>query len=470
MKKLGLAFVLGLFLFSCKGTSYIENGGSINEKTHLIHFASDDENVAVVEVHTKKGDVVKEGEHLKSGSEIVVEAVFKDYDFEVESWLINSKPTHQKLKSFSYTIKEDLNIQLKLNKLTFDETKPNIVFKIPEVDGKDEVDLNLFLAGKKAGQTIQIDFGDGIKTDYVFESTKAGQITRRIDIPCEVKIYGGLTLLEATQNKYISEISFYNSNSLKIVRLSQNKISKVDLATIPACKELQITDNKITEIDLTPCAELDEFYCSYNKITTFDVSKNKRLTVLTCHHTEITTLNISNNPLLEVLTAGGNKYSKEIVFDNNPLIRSLDLENVGFSSINLSNLKKLEKLRLMGNNLKEIKLENNVALQYLDVGNNKLEAIDVSMLPMLEELRLNKNKLKNLDLSKNDRLRIIKLQDNEFSACSLNKLFLSMKPPLNNDNGFGIAGNPDASTSNTKIAKDKGWRLDIEGDGSAVCQ
>ena len=44
-----------------------------------------------------------------------------------------------------------------------------------------------------------------------------------------------------------------------------------------------------------------------------------------------------------------------------------------------------------------------------------------------------------------------------------------MNPPLNQDNGFGIAGNEGAATSNTKIAKDKGWRLDVEGDGSATC-
>ena len=469
MKKLGLAFLLVFFLFSCKGTSSIGNEGTI-EKTWLVNFSSDDENVAVVKVFTEAGVEVKNGDRLNDGSKITLKAIFRDYDWEVESWEVNSRKEHQKLKTFSYVVVQDVNILLKLSKIVFDEAKPNIVFKVIEINGKDEVDLTLHLAGKKAGDVIQIDFGDGIKTDYTFTSTEASKVSKKIDVPAEVKIYGKLTHFNAIGNKCISEISFYNSNNLKVAKLSQNNISTIDLASIPACKELHITDNKLTEIDLTPCRELEEFYCGYNSIKKFDVSQNKGLTVLTCYNTGITELDISNNPLLEVLTAGGNKYSKEIVFDNNPSIKSLDLENAGFSSINLSNLKKLQKLRLKGNKLSSINLENNTLIDYLDLGDNALESLDVSMLPSLEEFSCNKNKLKSLDLSKNNKLRIIKIQNNEFSACSLNQLFLTMNPPLNEDNGFGIAGNEGAATSNTKIVKDKGWRVDVEGDGSAICQ
>ncbi len=469
MKKLSLVFVLVCLIFSCKGVSSINNETLDTKKTYLVNFSSDDENVAVVEVFTEKGVEVKTGERINSGR-ITVYAVFKDYNWEVDSWLINSEKSHQKLKSFYYDVEQDVSFSLKLSKIVFDESKPNIVFKIPEINGKDDVYLTLHLAGKKAGSVVQIDFGDGIKTDYTFASTEASKIARRIDIPAEVKIYGSLRLLDATQDKYISDISFYNSNDLEVIRLSQNKILKLDLATIPACRELHVTDNKITEIDLTPCRELEEFYCGYNKITQLDVSKNKKLTVLTCYNTDITELDISNNSLLEVLTAGDNKYSKEIVFDNNQLIKSLDLENSGFSYINLSNLKKLQKLRLKGNKLSSINLESNVLIDYLDLGNNALESLDVSMLPSLEELRCNKNKLKNLDLSKNIKLNVINIKDNEFTACSLNQLFLNINPPVDNNNGFAIAGNHGSSTSNTKIAKDKGWRFDVEGDGSAICQ
>ena len=468
MKKLGLVFVLGAFLFSCKG--YIENEMSPSEKTCLLTFSSDDEKIATVEILTLEGAKVESGGRLNSGSKITVQAMFKDYDFEVDSWEINSEKRNQKLKSFSYIVEKDVSFHLKLHKIIFDDSKPNIVFKIPEIDGKDEVDLMLQLAGKKAGETIQIDFGDGIKTDYTFPSIEASQINRTIDIPTEVKIYGHLTLLDATQNKYINEITFYNSNTLRIARLSQNRISKIDLTTIPACKELQITDNKITEIDLSPCRELEEFYCGYNKVAKIDVSQNKSLTVLNCYNTDITELDISNNPLLEVLRAGDNKYSKEIILDSNLLLKSIDLENSGFSSVNFSKLTKLQKLRLKGNKISSIRLENNTEIDYLDLGDNALESLDVSMLPLLEELRCNKNKLKSLDFSKNKKLNIINLQNNEFSACSLNQLFLNMNPPVDNNNGFAIAGNDGASASNTKIAKDKGWRLDVEGDGSAICE
>lgn len=469
MKKLGLAFLLVFFLFSCKGTSSIGNEETI-KKTWLVNFSSDDENVALIEVFTDFGVEVKNGDRLNDGSKITLRAIFKDYDWEVESWEINSQKRYQKLTSFSYVVVQDVGFCLKLSKIVFDEAKPNIIFKIPEIDGKDEIDLTVHLAGKKAGDSVQIDFGDGIKTDYFFTSVEASRIAKRIDVPALVKIYGKLTSFNAIGNKYISEISFYNSNNLKVVRLSQNKISKIDLASIPACKELSITDNKLTEIDLTPCRDLEEFYCGYNNITKLDVSRNKYLTVLTCYNTGITELDISNNSLLEVLTAGDNKYSKEIVFDNNPLIKSLDLENAKLSSVNLSNLKKLQKLRLKGNNLSFINLENNTLIDYLDLGENVLESLDVSMLSSLEQLRCNKNKLKSLDLNKNKKVNIINLKNNEFSACSLNRLFLGINPPVDENNGFAIEGNPGATTSNTKIVKDKGWRCDIEGDGSAICQ
>ena len=215
---------------------------------------------------------------------------------------------------------------------------------------------------------------------------------------------------------------------------------------------------------------MEELYCGYNKIEKLDVKENKSLTVLNCYNTHIKELDISNNPLLEILKAGDNEYSKEIVFDFNPLLKSIDLENIKLSSINLSNLKKLEKLWLKGNRLSSIKLKDNTLLNYLDLGENDIESLDVSMLPLLEELRCNKNKLKSLDLSENKKLKIINLKNNDFSACSLNQLFLSVNPPLEVNNGFAIGENPGATTSNTKIAKDKGWRLDVEGDGSAVCQ
>lgn len=354
----------------------------------------------------------------------------------------------------------------------FDESLPNIVFNIASEEelGKDEVSLILQVLGDGKGKSICIDWGDGEKKDYTFQVDEVSKISYKVGASAEVKLYGKLKLFDASAQKAIKNIRFYNSRMLETLRLSQNKIEKIDLLPLSSLKELQITDNKLTSIDVSSLSSLSELYCAWNKIAMLDVSKNVNLTVLTCYNTEITSLNLANNPLLEVLKAGDNKYSEVPVFTYNVNLKSIDFEHCHFTKINLKDLKRLEKAWLSGNKFSSIDLSNNKELIYLDVSNNEMESLDASELVRLETLMLNNNNLKNLDLKQNKRLNIVKLQNNLFSACSLNRIFDDVCLPLTKENGFGIKGNEGSATSNTSIAENKGWRLDMKGDGTATCE
>lgn len=356
-------------------------------------------------------------------------------------------------------------------KPSIDESLPNIIFKIASEAEmkKDEVELRLQIGGEKKGATIQIDWGDGSKKDYTFPTEDVAPISVTLDADSEVKIYGKLKSFDASLQKWIKFISFYNCASLEVLRISQNKIENIDLSPLSSLKELQITANKISKIDVSSLSNLQELYCAWNDIEVLDTSKNEKLTVLTCYNTKMQKLDVSSNKLLEVLKAGDNKYIEQPVLDANVNLKSIDFENCNFSSFNLEPFINIKNIWLSGNKMSSINLKNNTALIYVDISKNMLESIDLSTCEQIEELRLDKNKLKALDLSKNRRLNVIKLQNNDMSACELNKLFMNMAAPLNDKNGFGIKENPGSLTCKTDIVKNKGWRLDVEGDGSAPC-
>lgn len=354
----------------------------------------------------------------------------------------------------------------------FDESQPNIIFTIATEDelGKDEMPFILQVLGDGKKKNISIDWGDGNKKDYTFQADEVSKISSKVKASTEVKLYGKLKLFDASAQRSIKSIRFYNCRTLEILRLSQNKIEKIDLAPASSLKELQITDNLLTSIDVSSLRFLNELYCSWNKIPTLDVSKNLNLTVLNCYNTGITSLNLVDNTFLEVLKAGDNKYRQVPALTHNVNLRSIDFEHCNFTSIDLRNLKMLEKAWLSGNKFESVDLSQNKELIYLDLSNNDMKNLDISELVKLETLMLNNNKLKNLELKTNERLNIIKLQNNLFSACSLNKIFNSICPPLTKTNGFGINGNEGSATSDTSIAERKGWRLDMKGDGSAICE
>lgn len=471
-----IAAVIFFNFNSCKN-QFKNNHSEISteEKTFFeVSFNTGNDSAGSIKAEYKGGLEIKSGLKVLKGSIIVFKVNQKDYDYELTDWEINNAAVNGSCgkTKIEVTVNKNLFVKVNFKKKIFDTTKPNITFKIADSlsSGRDEADINLTLGAKKENTPIQIDWGAG-KEDFIIGSTTPAIIRRAVNAGGEVKIYGKLNHFNAMANKFIIEISFYNCGQLETVRLSQNKIQKIDLRTLPALKEIHVTDNAFTEIDLSGAENLEEFYCGWNKISELDTKKNPKLTVLTCYNTDIKKLDISGNPELEVLTAGDNTYTSPIILENNAKLKSLDLENCKLTALDITKLSKLETLRFKGNNITEIDLTGNIFLTYLDLGKNRLKNLNLSNLTELKELRVNGNALSALDLSKNNKLNVINLKGNKFDACALNKLYTEMNPPAElNTNAFAVGENPGAATSKTSIAKNKGWRMDIEGDGSGCRQ
>lgn len=433
-----------------------------------VKFETNNEKLASVKAAYKNGTEITSGTKVEKESLIVFFITHKDYDY-TNNWEINKiiAPEYFNKTKIELTIAEDVSVKVNFAKIHYDETKPNITLRISETlkNGEDETDITLTVGARNENTAIQIDWGSG-KEDFTIGSGTPVIITRTVDAGSDIKIYGKLNHFNASGNKFITGISFYNSSQLEIVRLSQNKINTIDLSTLPALKEIHLTDNNLTEIDLSHCENLEEFYCAWNTISALNTEANPKLTVLTCYNTGITELDISSNKELEVLTAGDNNYSKNIILDNNTKLKSIDLENCNFKNIDVTKLTKLKTLKLSGNNLTGIDLKNNILLSYLDLGKNMIKELELDKLTELEQLRINGNVLLNLDLSNNKKLNVIDLKNNKFKACALNDLYFLMNHPVDVHNSFAVDGNIGAAGSKTKTAKDKGWRIDVTGDGS----
>lgn len=313
-----------------------------------------------------------------------------------------------------------------------EEAPANITLKITDDLGYDaddeeitETALQLHLGALKEGTAIQIDWGDGEKRDYTIGSKDPANITETIDGGATVKIYGELSLLDATGNKTITEAHFSKTPALQVLRLAQNKLTAIDLSELTALKELWLTDNKLTAIDLSSLTNLEEFYGAWNNYPELKTHMNTKLTVLTCYNTAITALDLSHNKALEVLTAGANKYTNPLDLSQNTALKSLDLEGAGLPSIDVTPLVRLSKLNMQG------------------------------------------NQLTALDISQNKALRLLDLRANPIDACTLNDIYFLLPKAEEVDEARAyINKTTGGATSETAMLTNKGWKVDIKGDAT----
>lgn len=108
------------------------------------------------------------------------------------------------------------------------------------------------------------------------------------------------------------------------------------------------------------------------------------------------------------------------------------------------------------------------ALQQLYASKNDISSIDISGNLRLVRLGLNFNRISSLDLSRNRSLTGLYLLNNALSSRNLDRLFadLGRLKKRNENVNLRISGNPGALVSNTSVAEEKNWTVDVQGDGS----
>lgn len=118
-----------------------------------------------------------------------------------------------------------------------------------------------------------------------------------------------------------------------LIRLSMDatSVESVDITKNQALRILNISETKITEIDLSKSPAITEFYCTHSgyfnsdyKLKSVDVSKLPNLIRFACQDNLLTSLDISKNPLLQSLFCNGN-YLTSIDITANPYLETLDI-------------------------------------------------------------------------------------------------------------------------------------------------
>jgi hypothetical protein len=223
---------------------------------------------------------------------------------------------------------------------------------------------------------------------------------------------------------------------------SENKPSKVDTVDVDG-EQVKIYQyshtylkNTVHTVTITGDS-ITHFNCGDNNLTYLDVSKNTSLIGLYCFNNQLTNIDVSKNTALKVLDCFNNQLKKLDVSQNTTLTH----------------------LQCANNKLIDMDVSKNTALKVLDCSSNKLTDINVSRNIMLTILCCDDNQLTDLDVSNNTALKTLYCSFNKFSAAALNALFVSLHGNNIDDKKVTIYNNSGADACNTKIAKDKGWRV-----------
>lgn len=117
-------------------------------------------------------------------------------------------------------------------------------------------------------------------------------------------------------------------------------------------KLIDLTRNEISKIDLSKNVELEEAFLGNNELTELDVSGCSKLTYLEVFINQLEVLDLSNNPLLETLCANKNDL-ESLDLSKNPELVDLRLSSNELESLDLSSNSKLERVELDMNPLSE---------------------------------------------------------------------------------------------------------------------
>ncbi|MDO3695830.1 choice-of-anchor A family protein [Wenyingzhuangia sp. chi5] len=194
-------------------------------------------------------------------------------------------------------------------------------------------------------------------------------------------------------------------------------------------KKLDITDKGIkyvTGIELF--TSLEEFHASGNAFSTIDLSKNTLIRVLDVSNNKLSSLDLTNLGLLEELYAGKNAITS-IDLKSNLLLTKLVLRENNLITLDLTENEDLILIEVKGNVLEELILGEKKKLTELYAKSNRLRSIDVSKALNLVVLHLQYNFLEGtLDLDKNKCLLKLNLSDNLLEKVKFKNEFNSRVP------------------------------------------
>ncbi len=164
-----------------------------------------------------------------------------------------------------------------------------------------------------------------------------------------------IEVLLATNNE-LSSVNLENPN-LRLLQLSDNNLSEIDISSCPALEELGCDNNQITEINLTSNSQLIGFHLDNNQLTTIDCTGNPLLYYARCSNNNLTSISFNNNSKLIDLICSHNNIV-ELDFGQMPAIERLRIHENSFISIDLTANPLLRDLAVFNNQLQFLNVKN----------------------------------------------------------------------------------------------------------------
>ena len=207
--------------------------------------------------------------------------------------------------------------------------------------------------------------------------------------------------------------------------------------------EVQINSTEIYVINSNIFKDINMYQCV---IDGYNTSTGSTITTGT---------NLSAEELLKIKTIDCSQYSIEDFTGLEKLqnLETLNLEcDKDLKSIDLSNMKILQKLELESCHLETIDLSNNKELSYLDLSNNYLSEIDLSLNTKLDVLNLRHNYLTKLNIGNNKELTSLDITSNGINTIDLSQNVLLEYVTLDNNNLESIDLSKNTKLTRLKIS------------------
>lgn len=274
----------------------------------------------------------------------------------------------------------------------------------------------------------------------------------------------------------------YYSKGLRTLKLSGNKIEKLDLKGLKFLEEVDINEKNLKQIDTQDLVRLEDLRISnaknLNTLDTYDLRPIKELRLVNCGFTEfdsskmvkLTTLSLKNNELKDVVIPESSTITHLDLSGNNIKDLKLDSKKLLEVEANYNPIEKvsiaspeLYHLSLKHCNLEELDVKKFDKLKYLYLSNvnefnakfrNKITNLDLSENKELVKLYAENNFIRNIDLEANEKLLELNLENN-----GLEELKVSDKSELSS----AVSGNFNIKNNNlTKFVYAKGEHIDAE--------
>lgn len=328
--------------------------------------------------------------------------------------------------------------------------------------------LSFALAALSGSDKVYVDWGNGARQEYSVTSTSWTRIDGTAVGDGEeatVSIYGDVFAAHFESfGEYGELIGAWN-----------NKISSFDFSQNEILTMLNLYMNPIHTLNVGHLKDLYSLDCGYCELTSLDVSHNDNLEELSCKGNYLTSLDLKDCHFLHYLDAGVNLL-ESLDLGATPHLNTLLLANNNLETIDVSMLQDVSKMSLQGNLLTSIDLSNNSWLKELNVSGNNLSSLDVSANHLLGSLSFSNNAIHAIDLSNNSEIYRLDCGGNGMDACQLNDFYLSLPSPADAPEDMvgvsltvltGTEDTPnDAENADSRIATDKGWTVNISGNGS----